>query len=71
MFSYEQYSSFMGMTGICDRHRMKSLQIRSKVREIWHSNWIDLMFNQAQNIFESNIKNLADLGGERLSNEKK
>jgi hypothetical protein len=64
MFSYAHYSSFLGMSSFNDWCQMKWLQIRSKMREIWHSDWIEFMFNQVQNVLESQIEELAKLEGE-------
>ena len=61
MFSYAHYSSFIGMSSFNDWRRMKSLQIRSKIQEVWHSDWIEFMFNQAQKVLESNINRYLDL----------
>ncbi len=58
MFSYAHYSSFMGKITAGDWYRMKCLQIRSKLREIWHSDWIEFLFKRVQKILDNQIDNL-------------
>jgi hypothetical protein len=63
MFSYAHYSSFMGMSNFSDWYRMKWLQIRSQISKVWHSDWINFIFNQAQKVLENQIKKkVSDVG---------
>ncbi len=58
MFSYAHYSSFMGKITAADWYRMKWLQIRSKLREIWHSDWVEFLFKRVQKIIDNQIDEL-------------
>jgi len=51
---------FMGMSGFGDWYRMKWLQIRSRMSEVWNTDWIEFMFNRTQKILENQIKGLAN-----------
>jgi len=58
MFSYAHYSSFMGKITAAAWYRMKWLQIRSKLREIWHSDWVEFLFKRVQKIIDNQIDEL-------------
>ncbi len=61
LFSYAHYSSYMGTSDFIDWYRMKCLQIRSKLREIWHSDWIVIVFGQVQKSIEKQINGFVNI----------
>ncbi len=61
MFSYAHCSSFMGKATFVDWCRMKWLQIRSRLREIWHADWIEFLFKRVEKILENQIEDLAKI----------
>jgi len=68
MFSYAHISSFAGKPVLLDHIRMIWLKIRSRLRHIWHSDWVDFMFERAKKVIESKIEGLANVADESSNN---